>query len=142
MAMPAFVDSRTDPHDAEGEELRVTAIEAAVMRGHANLLPVLKPDPTRDDFEDPYTWAPDARTVEALATTARPTKAGPGVAHHLILLDARSPGAADQALFMCGARWNATTPEEKDDWYRSACETWPHRMRFGHPLPPAADCGS
>jgi len=105
--------------DSEENEEGWTAIQEAVAGGHVALLPVLKPDPTRDDFEDLYEWAPDARTVEALAQLRPPTKAGPALAHHLLFLDARWSHATDyrrisalEALFKLGARWRETTPEE------------------------------
>jgi hypothetical protein len=105
--------------DVEDEEEGWTAIQEAVAGGHVELLPVLKPDPAREDFEDLYVWAPDARTVQALADISPPRKAGSAVAHHLLFLDARWLHPADQyrlsaleVLFKMGARWTETTAEE------------------------------
>jgi hypothetical protein len=104
----------------EDDELRVTPIEAAVMRGHANLLPVLKPDPARDNFEDLYRWVRNRRTVEALATIVPPHNAGPVIRHLLFYLDSRFPGMSEyhgaldalETVFHTGGRWTETTGEE------------------------------
>jgi hypothetical protein len=104
----------------EDEDLSDTAIEAAVMRGQADLLPVLKPDPARDKFDDLYRWAHDRRTVEALAKIVPPGNVGPVVQHQLLFLDSRTPWgspagsalAAVEAAFKAGGRWTTTTPEE------------------------------
>ena len=108
-----------DEDDSEDDDEGWTATQEAVAGGHVELLPVLKPDPARDDFEDLYVWAPDARTVQALAAITPPRKTGPAVAHHLLFLDARWPRSPDQhrisaleALFKLGARWAETTAEE------------------------------
>ena len=56
----------------EDEEANETAIAAVVTGGHANLLPILKPDPTRDNVEALYRWARNSQTVETLAKIAPP----------------------------------------------------------------------
>jgi hypothetical protein len=106
-----------DPEDEEGNE---TAIEAAVMGGHADLLRVLKPDPTRDNFEELYRWAHNSQTVEALATFVPPKNAGPAIQHQLFYLPSRFPYSsrygeglhALEAVFRAGGRWTETTAEE------------------------------
>ncbi len=57
---------RASPKDEEEDEPS-TAIEQAVLWGHTNLLPVLKPDSARDDFSKLYHYARDGRTVRMLA---------------------------------------------------------------------------
>lgn len=102
------------------EEEGWTAVQEAVAGGHVELLPVLKPDPTRDDFEDLYRWARDSRTVEALAAIAPPGNVGPVIQNHLLFLDSRMPGLAHyrgatralEALFRVGGRWVETTVDE------------------------------
>ena len=104
----------------EDEELNETAIAAAVMGGHADLLPILKPDPTRDNFEALYRWARNSQTVEALAKIAPPRNAGPAIRHQLSSLPSRFPYSsrygeglpALEAVFRAGGRWTQTTPEE------------------------------
>ena len=104
----------------EDGELHLTAIEAAVMRGHATLLPVLQPDPTRDDFEALYQWAQNRQTVAALAKIVPPRNAGPVIRHLLFHLDSRLPGMSSshsaletlETVFRAGGRWTQTTTEE------------------------------
>jgi hypothetical protein len=106
----------------EDEELRETAIEAAVLRGHANLLPRLKPDPARDNFEELFQTAPDGATVDALAALAPPRNMGTILARQAFHLDSRWPfetstrahrcAEALKRLFQAGGRWTESPPEE------------------------------
>jgi hypothetical protein len=123
LSLWAGADSHAPAPDldyTDDEELNETAIEAAVMRGHADLLRVLKPDPTRDNFEDLYRWARNRQTVEALATVVPPKNAGPAIRHQLFSLPSRFPYSSHygealhalEAVFRVGGRWTQTTVEE------------------------------
>jgi hypothetical protein len=114
--------SKSPEEEEDGDDRFIgwTAVEEAASQGHVELLPLLKPDPVKDDFADLYKWARDGRTVQALARIAPPRNAGPLIQHHLFFLDSRMPGAvhyrgalwALEAIFKVGGRWIETTPDE------------------------------
>jgi len=74
----------------DGEPLHGwSAIAEVMMHGHTHLLKVLRPDPTRDDFEELYQTALDLPTVDALAALAPPRSIGPILRRQVFHLDAR-----------------------------------------------------
>jgi hypothetical protein len=96
-----------------------SAVEAAVLRGHTELLPILKPNPSRDKFEELYQSASDAATVEALARLAPPRDVGAIIRHQVFYLDDRWPGSSTRRpvdvlthVFKVGGRWVDSSADE------------------------------
>ncbi|HSB70086.1 MAG TPA: hypothetical protein VLT62_12200 [Candidatus Methylomirabilis sp.] len=108
---------RASATDDEEDEWS-TAIQEAVSHGHVELLPILKPDPTRDDFNKLYHYARDGRTVRMLAASAPPTEIGDMLGWYLTFLDPSWSSDtilrqmdALETLFAVGGRWAECTPE-------------------------------
>ncbi len=97
-----------------------------MLRGHTDLLPVLKPDPARDDFSKLYHYARDGRTVRMLAAMSPPMEIGDMLGWHLTFLDPSwsSDTSIRQmdalaTLFAVGGRWMEFTPEQLKSVRRS-----------------------
>jgi hypothetical protein len=65
-------DLRWDRGDEVDEECS-SPIEMAVLYGHGHLLPTLKPNPARDDFDNLWSWACDLVSIDYLAKIRLPT---------------------------------------------------------------------
>ncbi len=109
---------RASPKDEEEDE-GSTAIHEAVSQGHVELLPILKPDPARDDFANLYHYARDGRTVRTLAAIAPPTEIGDMIEWHLTFLDPSWSSETSmrqldalETLFAVGGRWTEITPQQ------------------------------
>ncbi|MFI5341036.1 MAG: hypothetical protein ACHQ7N_14515 [Candidatus Methylomirabilales bacterium] len=95
-----------------------SAVERAVMFGKREVLPALKLDPARDNFDELYRSARDAHMVDALAAITPPSNVGSIVQSQCRYLDSRWPFgghypiAVLEEVFKTGARWTDTTPDE------------------------------
>jgi hypothetical protein len=56
---------------------------SAVLYGHGHLLPLLKPDPARDDFEELWSWVCDAYAIDHLAKIQTPRDWSPALVRNL-----------------------------------------------------------
>jgi hypothetical protein len=61
---------RSDIDEEENDQSSPMA--TAVLYGHGHLLPLLKPDPSRDDFEELWSWACDPFAIDLLAKNQPP----------------------------------------------------------------------
>lgn len=105
----------------EGDEERFigwSAVERAAIFDKREILPRLKPDPTRDNFIKLYESARDAETVDLLAAIAPPDEVGTILREQCRYLDARSPFAGHhpiellEEVFKTGARWTESLPDD------------------------------
>ena len=100
-----------------------SAVERAVIFGRRDLLPILKPDPARDNFEKLYQSARDAHTVDALAALAPPTNVGSILRDQCRYLDSRCPFPGHypievlEEVFKAGTRWT-DSPADEIAWIR------------------------
>lgn len=114
-----LLESSDEDEEDEGDRfIGWSAVETAVMRGHTELFRVLRPDPSRDDWDDLYQSAPDGSTVDALAAIAPPRNVGGIIRHQLFWLDSRWPTGGRypvsvlERVFKAGGRWVESTAEE------------------------------
>jgi hypothetical protein len=112
---------RSEEDDGEGEGERFegfNAIWRACLRGHAEILKRLGPDPLRDDFGDLYSVAGSSAVVELLARCEPPKKIGELIRSHLWRLALRPEwsgwGSMDtlRKLFEVGGRWTDGSADE------------------------------
>lgn len=100
-----------------------TAVEVASRHGHVRILERLRPDPSRDDFEDLYRAAESEWVVEFLARTVLPRGVGAVISSQLRWLDSPLGGRRSlnpiKRLFEVGGRWKTSTPEEVAEVRRS-----------------------
>jgi hypothetical protein len=112
-----------EDEDDEEHFIGWSAVERAVIFGKRDLLPVLKPDPTRDNFEKLYQSAQDAPTVDLLAALAPPSNVGAILRDQCHYLDPRWPStghypiAVLEEVFKTGARWTES-PADEIAWIR------------------------
>ncbi|MGH9389452.1 MAG: hypothetical protein ACRD1Z_07545, partial [Vicinamibacteria bacterium] len=105
------------PDLMDDEDMAATAIEEACREGHVRILDRLRPDPSRDDFDDLYRIAPNGAIVELLSRRALPKHVG-GVIRMQVLwlqdhpLETQRSTDTLERLFEVGARWETSTPEE------------------------------
>ena len=110
----------TEGEDAEGEDRFIgwSAVERAVIFGKREVLPALKLDPARDNFDELYRSARDAHMVDALAAIAPPGNVGSIVQSQCRYLDSRWPFrnhypiAVLEEVFKTGARWTDSPADE------------------------------
>jgi hypothetical protein len=102
----------------ESQEINWSAVEAAAMRGHTELLRLLRPDPSRDNFEELYQFAADGGTVDVLAKIAPPRDVGAIIRTQAVYFDSRWPVRTSnpirvlEQVFAAGGRWVESPPEE------------------------------
>jgi hypothetical protein len=70
--------SETDETDSES---RYSAVQTAVHFGKGSVLPLLKPDPTRDNFSDLWAHVGDAQSVDYLIAAMPPDDWSPTIFH-------------------------------------------------------------
>ncbi len=114
-----LLESSDEDEEDQGDRfIGWSAVETAVMHGHTELFRVLRPDPSRDDWDDLYRSAPDGSTVDALAAIAPPRNVGAIIRHQTFYLDARwpfrdrHPVSVLERVFKAGGRWVESTAEE------------------------------
>jgi hypothetical protein len=112
-----------EDEDDEEHFIGWSAVERAVIFGKRDLLPVLKPDPARDNFDRLYQSAQDAHTVDLLAALAPPTNVGTILREQCRHLDPRWPSSGHypikvlEEIFKTGARWTES-PADEIAWIR------------------------
>jgi hypothetical protein len=104
----------------EGDRfLGFSAIHEACLSGDGQILERLRPDPSRDDFDELYRAATSRAVIEALAHRALPKDVGAVIRSQIswITLPFGRPRSADilQKLFEAGARWETSSAEEVAD---------------------------
>ncbi len=77
---PDFRWSRGEDEDDSTES---SAIATAALYGHGHLLPTLKPNPDRDDFEELWSWVCDEFTIDYLAKIKKPNDWSRVLLHNL-----------------------------------------------------------
>jgi hypothetical protein len=114
-----------DPDDENGDS-GSTAIEEACHAGNVRILEKLGPDPSRDDFDNLYPWAPDGLMIYLLAKFTLPRKEAVGsvIRSQLFWLQDHpftNSRSADtlRHLFHVGVRWETATLQEISDIRRS-----------------------
>jgi len=70
--------SETDETDSESH---YSAVQTAVHFGKGSVLPLLKPDPKRDNFSDLWAYVGDAESVDHLAAASPPEDWSPAILH-------------------------------------------------------------
>jgi hypothetical protein len=115
----------SDPDDEDGDH-GSTAIEEACHAGNVRILEKLGPDPSRDDFDNLYPWAPNGLMIDLLARFTLPRKEAVSsvIRSQLFWLQDHpfiNPRSADtvRQLFHVGVRWVTATPQEINDIRRS-----------------------
>lgn len=109
----------TDDEDSESDDdrfLGFTAIHEACRRGDVRILERLRPDPSRDDFDDLYQTADNGSVIKLLARAALPKDIGAVIRSQLswLTFSFGHPRSVDtlQSLFEAGARWEKSPQEE------------------------------
>ena len=111
------ISADADEDDEEEHFIGFSAIEGAASAGHLDILKRLRPDPTRDDFDQLYQLARYESIVAFLATIQSPRDLTPILSWHLRWLEDRSPWSTRtgtgtiEAVLKCGVRWEETNPE-------------------------------
>jgi hypothetical protein len=108
---------RSGNKDDENEtDYGVSAVYEACLRGNVEILKRLRPDPTRDDFDELYRVATNRSVIDLLAQKKLPTGVGPVIQHHLwwatVDRDHWRPTDALRRLFELGVRWTESSPDE------------------------------
>lgn len=124
---PDLVDSDDDDQvESNDRFLGWTAIEEASSAGHVEILERLGPDPSRDNFDDLYSWADSSAVIELLARSALPKNVGEVVHRYISRFGMyRSDWTARErlrSLFQAGARWDSSGSEQITGVRRSLCK--------------------
>ena len=69
--------------EEEAEEDQSSPIASALLYGHGHLLPLLKPDPSRDDFDELWSWVCDPFAIDHLAKIQTPKDWSPTLLRNL-----------------------------------------------------------
>ena len=111
----------SEASEGSDEEDRVsgeTAVEAAARGGHAEILRLLRPDPTRDRWDALYQMAQNGPTAAVLAAIAPPRDVGAVLDHQTFWLDDYwhgfdwEPVGVVEQVFKAGGRWIESPPDE------------------------------
>ncbi len=101
--------------EADEDEGR-SAIQEACSGGHASILERLGPDAARDDYEELYDSATDAKVIAILARSILPKDSGRVVTLQLARANwsfhDHRPVEALRALFAAGVRWHTSPVQE------------------------------
>ena len=142
----------SEASEGSDEEDRVsgeTAVEAAARGGHAEILRLLRPDPTRDRWDALYQMAQNGPTAAVLAAIAPPRDVGAVLDHQTFWLDDYwhgfdwEPVGVVEQVFKAGGRWIESPPRRDRDHppaspqgerYETSCRHAPPRRR--RPLQP------
>lgn len=120
-------DDEDDEDNHDDDSLGCSAVYAACLGGHAELLEHLGPDPERHDYDNLYRVAANVAVVTLLARSGVPTDMTP-----LISWQFRSAGSwrggresveVLRHLFESGARWEGASKKEIREVRRSLLET-------------------
>jgi hypothetical protein len=117
---------RHPPVDAEEEddEPHWNAVWEAGVRGHADILEQLGPDPDLDRFDDLYGWTESRAVIDVLSRSRLPSEMGPILAEHISPWRVSRDGwfilCTVTYLFEIGARWTESDPGLIADIRRSA----------------------
>jgi len=112
--------------DDEAGEHGSTAVEEACSAGDVRILQKLRPDPSLDDFDELYRWAPNSAIVDFLANFTLPKKESVGGIvrsqlfwlRHERFIRSRSTDAL-RHLFSAGIRWETATSDDIKDVRRA-----------------------
>lgn len=118
---------RGSAHDGDandgGDEIGVSAVYQACLRGNVEILKRLRPDPARDDFDRLYEVAGDRAVINLLAEHTLPKNVAAVIQHHLwwATLDRGQWRSTDtlRRLFEIGVRWTQSSPDEIANFRRS-----------------------
>jgi len=121
---PNDVDDENSDKDENDRFLGWTAIEEACRVGNIKILQRLKPDPSRDSFDDLYRAAKSRYVVKFLAGLGLPKEAGDVIRWHVRWLEPSPfayPQSADtlRSLFEVGIRWETTSEDQLSSVRRS-----------------------
>ena len=100
----------------DNHDVGASAIWRACLRGDAQILKRLGPDPAHDDFDDLYCWARSGDVVALLASYTSPRNMGALIQAHIWTLanDINQWQSTDAlgSLFQAGPRWEQGTADE------------------------------
>ncbi len=112
-----------DGEDDDDPDLGVSAVYEACQRGNTVILKRLRPDPTRDDFDQLYQAASSRAVIDLLAEHCLPQDIRAVIQHHLwwATFDRGQWRSIDalRRLFEIGARWTQSSADEIAGFRRS-----------------------